>query len=270
NVVRLGPIDMPVVSARGARNWKSAPPAKECAKCNAIVAAGYAACPECGELFPAKRKKDGLVNELSSADVIDQGATLEYDVDSVCYSEHLKKDAEEGAPRTLRVDYEIAPGRFVSQWLCPEHTGWTRRKFEDWWRLRSKTQPPKTAKDAAELANAGALAKPKRILSDRKPGKKFAEIQWLEATDIPEFDAASYARLREQFSCFDEFNDFAEPENEFVATPQAEPQSTGANDGFTCSTCLCWSSDLCTQFNKERSGGAPACDDYVDASDIPF
>ncbi len=266
NVVRLGPVDMPVVGAKGAR--RGPPPARECPECSAVVASGYAACPECGNLFPAPRRSDGLDAEASDAEPVDKGSILEYDVDAVFYSEHARRDAEPDAPRTLQIDYEIAPRKYVREWLCPEHVGFMRRRFEERWRALSNVPPPATAEEAANLATSGALATPLRIRATRKPGKKFAEIEWLEATEVPDFDG----ERRTNGGGFEEFDRFDEPDFD---APSFEEDERGTlrttNVCGVCSQCLNYSFGYCAALDRDVDGNAPICDQYVvNDDDIPF
>jgi DNA repair protein RadD len=84
-------------------------------------------------------------------------------VQGVDYRVHIKRGADEDAPKTMRVDYHGSLTERYSEWVCPEHTGWARRKFEAWWRERSHTPPPDSAAEAVERALEGMLAEPTEI-----------------------------------------------------------------------------------------------------------
>ncbi|MBQ5788955.1 MAG: DEAD/DEAH box helicase [Thermoguttaceae bacterium] len=266
NVVRLGPIDMPTVATRGKTDGKNK--GRECPNCCAIVACGHTACPECGELFPAPKRDDKASSHASDEDLVDQGSILEYDVDAVYYEEHEKKGAEPGTPRTLQVSYEIAPHKYVREWCCVEHTGWMRQRFEEWWRAKSKTPPPKTARDAADYANAGALATPLRIRATRKPGKKFPEIEWIEGTEIPDFTLRQMnATAFDDFAGFDDYDDAVEPTPKPRPTIRREPIALYG----VCAGCLNYSFGYCAAYECEVGGNEHACDQYVlNNNDIPF
>ena len=62
-------------------------------------------------------------------------------------------------PKTLRVDYEIGFNWFISEWVCPEHAGYARWKFEKWWKTRSDMPPPKTCR-GSRLLGPGRRARP--------------------------------------------------------------------------------------------------------------
>ena len=76
-------------------------------QCQAVIAAGYATCPDCGYVFPPpeRQKHDAKASEagILSGQVTD----VEYDVQDVTYSVHTKRGADEDAPRTFRVDYRL-------------------------------------------------------------------------------------------------------------------------------------------------------------------
>ncbi len=54
----------------------------------------------------------------------------EYEVIDTIYRIHRKRDADEDAPRCLRVDYVIGLDHWQSEFICIEHTGYARRKAE--------------------------------------------------------------------------------------------------------------------------------------------
>lgn len=183
NVLRHGPVDMlqikPVASGDGTA------PAKECPECQALVAAGYSNCPQCGYAFPPpdRNKHDARASEVGilSGQVTD----TEYEVIDVVYRIHRKRDAEEGAPRCLRVDYLIGLERWQSEFICIEHSGYARRKAELWWQQRCLEPCPTTAEEALDLADAGLLASAERITVRSIAGEKYDRILCYELTEIP-------------------------------------------------------------------------------------
>jgi len=54
--------------------------------------------------------------------------------------------------------YRVGSNDYRSEWVCPEHSGYARGKFEAWWRARSNEPCPATAEHAVALAEAGAPA----------------------------------------------------------------------------------------------------------------
>jgi hypothetical protein len=98
------------------------------------------------------------------------------------YKEWIPKD--ENKLPTLRVQYKLSVDddrtltggqkRWASEWLCVNHKGYAREKFESWWKERSSTHPPETIGEAMEIIRAGGLAKTIEI--DIRPDGKFDRI----------------------------------------------------------------------------------------------
>jgi DNA repair protein RadD len=173
NVLRHGPVDALKIKETGAGEGEA--PAKECPQCQAVIAAGFATCPQCGFVFPPP-EKDKHEREASSAGVLSgQVTTAEFAVRDTFYAVHIKRGAPE-APKTLRVEYEIGLNSFKKEWVCFEHTGYARGKAEAWWRARSDLPVPTTAAEACRLACAGALAVAERITVRSVAGEDFERI----------------------------------------------------------------------------------------------
>ena len=114
--------------------WQSA--AKECPECQSVIHAAYSICPECGHEFP-DREREKHDHRASTAGILTGEVTEnEYDVTAVYFSIHHKKNAPSDHPCTMRVDYRCGLSDYHSEWVCPEHTGYARQKFEAWWKAR--------------------------------------------------------------------------------------------------------------------------------------
>ena len=87
----------------------------------------------------------------------------------------------------MRVDYEVAFQTYKSEWVCPEHTGYARTKFVQWWKRRAPDwcPIPDTAAEAVRLARAGYLAETKRITVRSTAGEKFDTITQYELGERP-------------------------------------------------------------------------------------
>jgi DNA repair protein RadD len=183
NILRHGPVDALQVDDRAGGNGEA--PAKECPQCQAVIHAAYATCPECGHAFPPpEREKHD--HQASTAGILSGEVTeTEYTVTEVYYSVHHKRDAPEDHPRTLRIDYRCGFNDYHSEWVCPEHTGYARNKFEAWWRARSNEPFPDSAEEAVELAEAGALAPTLAITVRSVAGEKFDRISDYQLGPIP-------------------------------------------------------------------------------------
>jgi DNA repair protein RadD len=175
NVLRHGPVDALRITDRDDREGGEAP-AKECPQCQAVIAAGFATCPQCGYQFPPP-EREKHEREASSAGVLSgQVTTTEYPVREVYYAVHQKRGAPPDAPKTLRVEYEVGLNRYHKEWVCFEHTGFARGKAEAWWRARSHLPVPSTAAEACRLACAGALAPVTHITVRTVAGEDFERI----------------------------------------------------------------------------------------------
>ena len=185
NVLRHGPVDQLQINDKSSRGPGDGP-ARECPVCRALIAAAYSSCPQCGFEFPKpeapKHEAQASQAGILSGDVTD----TEFEVRDIIYSVHTKKDADEDAPKTLRVDYRLGLDYWVSEWLCFEHTGWPRRKAEQWWRARSSDPYPDTAQQASDLANNGALAQTEFVTVRSVAGEKFDRIHSCKLGPKPE------------------------------------------------------------------------------------
>lgn len=178
NILRHGPLDMIKVKEPGSGKGGDAP-AKKCPQCLALIHAGYTACPECAYVFPPKESNDKMTQTASSAGVISgQADYVDYEVSNVFYCVHEKRGADPDAPKTMRVDYQVGFNEFKSEWVCPEHTGYARSKFEKWWCERAALgcPMPRSAREAVSLANEGLLAAPESITVKTIAGERFERI----------------------------------------------------------------------------------------------
>jgi len=175
NVLRHGPVDaIRITDVPGKGSGEA--PAKECPQCQALIATGYAACPECGHEFPPPERRRHEATADESGILSGQVTITEHDVRDVYYCVHVKRDAPPEAPRTMRVDYEIGYHQHQSEWVCFEHGGYARQKAEAWWRMRSCLPVPDNVDDAVALANAGALAPALSIKVRSVAGEKYDRI----------------------------------------------------------------------------------------------
>ena len=117
-----------------------------------------------------------------------------HDVHDVMYRVHIKRDAEENAPRTLRVDYQLGLDHWQSEFICVEHTGYARRKAEAWWRERSPDPFPDSAEHAVAIAEAGGVAFTERIKVRSVAGEPYDTIVGYQLGPMPEaVEASSHA-----------------------------------------------------------------------------
>jgi len=185
NVLRHGPVDQIVVGERAANGNEQAP-AKECPQCHAVIAAGYAKCPECGYEFPPPERAKHDAQASDAGILSGQVATTRYAVADVYYSVHIKRDAQADDPTTMRVDYRVGWHQYKSEWVCFEHQGYARQKAIAWWRRRSPDPMPETTEQAVERASNGAVAPTLAIVVRSVAGEPYERIVDYELGPMPE------------------------------------------------------------------------------------
>lgn len=191
NVMRHGPLDAIRVEEKEHKNSSKQdgePPAKKCPKCLGLTETARTVCPYCGYVFPPKElKHDATASEdgLLTGQVIVHEET----VSRVNYIKWVKKDTDPTKPPSLCIEYEIGFNKYFREWICPEHTGYARQKFEKWWD-EHKCVPfdpvPLTVDEAIEFANMGILKFPVKISIKHVSGEKFDRICNYEYGDPPE------------------------------------------------------------------------------------
>lgn len=196
NVRRHGPVDLVVgrdPSKKGATDEEVTKAAvddvraKECPDCMTLNALGAKECVACGYEWPEKPKHEAKPDEdtpvLSTHRKDPALAPGMWRADVFAWSLHLHQ--KEGGPPTVRVEYMADAVR--KEWLCPEHRGFPRTKFERWWRDHTAHLPggaspiPDTV--AEVLERAAELRRPRALLL-RKPDR-FVEVI---SQDFPSLD----------------------------------------------------------------------------------
>jgi DNA repair protein RadD len=192
NIRRHGPVDdvtPPIGSGGGPA------PVKVCPECREAVNIAVQFCPECGHEFevstearPGDRQHSARASTdaILSSDLPAKPTDTEYEVLDVAYSVHVKRDAPEGHPRTLRVDYQVGWNQWQSEWVCFEHTGYARSKAEAWWRRRSRMPAPRLVEVAVNCAEGGGLATPLKITVRSVPGQRYDSIVDVQLGPVPE------------------------------------------------------------------------------------
>lgn len=204
NVERFGPIDAVNVREPARANGETGALVKVCPQCRTLVPLSVMLCKECGYQFP-RQDAEWRTHEAhaDNAAILTGEVTLEtHDVTDALFQVWTKRDAPEDAPHTVRVTYrcEAAAGSLYdaygcsfSEWVCPEHTGFARAKFEKWWAARAAEgmAVPERAEDVCEADFMGLLRTVKRITVKRVAGKRYPEIVGYELGDFPENSPAN-------------------------------------------------------------------------------
>ena len=185
NIERHGPIDMIKVKEPG--QGGGGPLAKECPNCRTIVNLPVMLCPECGYQWPRKEpeRKAHEATAAKAAILSGEVRVEKFPVMDTTYQVWEKHGAPPGSPKTVRVTYDVDFLTHFSEWLCPEHTGYARRKFEKWWREHAHPDclMPSTAEDVCEHGYAGMLREVKSITVRFVSGQKYPEVTGCELGD---------------------------------------------------------------------------------------
>ncbi len=163
------------------------PMTKVCSECLELVPLGFDVCTNCGHAFPIRDtgpKHDGIA--ATTPITSDQVPIVKHPITEVTYTEHIKRGADENAPRTLRVTYYEGMNVIADEWICIEHTGFIWEKAAAWWTRRCAAEMPKTSAEAATLGLRGFIAEPTEIHIKRVPGKTFPDIVGYELEEIPD------------------------------------------------------------------------------------
>lgn len=193
NIMRHGPVDMIRITENPGRKGNGGAPVRECPQCQSVFPAGRTACPDCGYELPREERRLKHDSRACSDGILSgESSELEYPVKDVYYCTHTKRNADEDTPKTMRIDYMIGFSDFQAEWVCPEHTGYARRKFEKWWRERTELDPPDTAAECVQLAQKGYLRQPVAITVRTTAGQRFPEIvKYTFAENEPDAEEAA-------------------------------------------------------------------------------
>jgi DNA repair protein RadD len=184
NVLRHGPVDQLKVKEKAAGAGDA--PAKECPECHSVVAAGYAACPECGFVFPVPQRQSHEARASEAGVLSGQVTNTQFRVTDVYYSVHTKRGASDSDPKSMRVDYKVGWHEFKSEWICFEHEGYARQRAIAWWKRRSPDPVPDPAERAVALAQSGAVAATAAITVRAVAGEPYERIVEYELGEMPE------------------------------------------------------------------------------------
>jgi DNA repair protein RadD len=185
NVLRHGPVDALRLKPGGNQGTGDAP-AKKCPHCNALIAMGYANCPECGFEFPPPEKQNHEAQATQAPILSGQVTNTRYEVTDTHYYSHLKRGAADDAPRSMRVDYMVGWRSHKSEWICFEHSGYARQRAVAWWKQRSRDPVPETTDEALARIEGGAIAQTLAIQVRSVSGEEYERIIDYELGPLPE------------------------------------------------------------------------------------
>lgn len=178
NTARLGPINDPQIPRKKGEGQGEVP-IKLCDNCGAYNHTRVQFCCNCGDEFEFKIKfknKAGTEELIrtSRIDPVEVPIIETFDVARVIYSRHVKIDK--------KTKIELSAPMIKAQYLCGirtfnefvgiQHTGQFLHKAREWWRARSKFDPPLTTDEA--LLRLSELRIPKKIMVH--VNRKYPEI----------------------------------------------------------------------------------------------
>lgn len=196
NIERHGPVDSPVPP--GTRQGGIGPTCRICPACQEACPLTATICTSCKMAFPEPERGPTAHAGTAGSGSILSGEERDYDVKGVSYSVHEKRGADEGHPKTMKVEYKVGWNRYISEWVCPEHTGFARQKFLRWWKERTDAPAPVTARDCVDYCLDEGIAEPTAITVTTPPGDKYDRIIRYELSPKPE--SAQYVPVRMDYA----------------------------------------------------------------------
>lgn len=179
NIERFGPIDC--IKINGERPAaRGEPLVKTCPKCRKLLPLAVMLCPGCGYEFPAK-SEERRAHEAHAANAAILSGEVSVETCPVSHVEYQvweKRGAPPDAPKTVRVTCYSDMIHSVSEWICPEHTGYAREKFLRWWseHAHPDTPVPNSADDVIEYEFMGMLREVKSVTVRRVSGERYPQI----------------------------------------------------------------------------------------------
>ena len=195
-IAEHGPIDDVRIKEKK-KGDGGAPPTKTCPQCAEILPASAIVCHCCGHEMPREIARHDA--EAANVSPLKQMREEVETVKRVKWMVHAKRGAEEKTPKTLRVIYEYGFHKDVSEWICLEHSGFARRKAEDWWRLHvGEGKAPVTAIEALEWMdrNENRLRWPSSL--KLRFAERFPEIIEKQFTETPNQEDQDYETFKQE------------------------------------------------------------------------
>ena len=159
---------------------RQGPLAKSCPQCRTMMPLPLMTCPECGYEYPRKEREVRIDATASTLGVLSGETTVEtLEVTHVDYDPWTKRGAPPNSTRTVRVTYWCGLNERHCEWVCPEHTGYARRKFVEWFKARRVAEDvfiPASVDEFLEAVFAGMVKDTKSITVRRTTGRRYAEV----------------------------------------------------------------------------------------------
>lgn len=172
NVLRLGPINDPIIPKKSVKGKNGAAPVWICPNCSYYNHASARECELCGEKHNFAQK---LFASAGTEDVIksNEPEIKTIAVKTVMYNRHVKP----GSPPMLRVDY-ICGLRMFTEFIGFEHSKFVRNKAEQWWMERHSDEPPMTTDMALKKLSGLRMPKYLTVHVNKKPYPEILSAEW--------------------------------------------------------------------------------------------
>lgn len=148
NVRKHGPVDAVRIHKPGDGNGEA--PIKECPTCHSLILAATRECPDCGHIFE-RDVEEKITASSGSAPILSKSEPVFVRVQKRTLFRHDKP----GSPLSVRIQYSCGSTSH-REWICPEHKGGARNRFERFWREHDGPEPPPTTVEET-LARAWQL-----------------------------------------------------------------------------------------------------------------
>jgi len=177
NVRRHGPVDMVEIKPPGGGGGEA--PVKECPDCQSYVYTAVRVCPDCGHEFPPPAPEEKLETKADTTPILSTELALPEDVAVQDWEGRVHTPRDPDKPQSVCVSYY---GGLLTyrEWVCPEHTGYARAKFEKWWRTHGGEDAPTSVLET--VSRWGELTMPPTIIVRRSGkfwdilGRRFAPV----------------------------------------------------------------------------------------------
>lgn len=140
NVRKHGPVDAVKVKKKGEGGGEA--PSKVCPQCSSYCHAAARECLDCGHIF--EREEEPAIKR--AADHMPILSNTAPNWTNVVRRVFFRHDKPGGTP-SIRVEYVCVGGVVHKEWICPEHEGYARAKFEKWWKDHGGMHAPNSIDD---------------------------------------------------------------------------------------------------------------------------
>lgn len=172
NVLRLGPINDPLIPKKSVKGKGGAAPVWICPSCGFYNHSSARLCDICGEKHVFAQK---LFASAGTEDVIRSGEPeiKTFPVKTVMYNKHVKP----GSPPMIRVDY-MCGLRMYTEFIGFEHSKFIRNKAEQWWMERHEDDPPLTTDAALKKLSGLRMPRYLTVHVNKKPYPEILSVEW--------------------------------------------------------------------------------------------